>query len=103
MFIGLQNTGDDGNYLLVWPSLFEEGAIAVETGFIRLRNSQGDLVWAPLWDVVIGNGDLGARPLNRTALPMRARFVIDNRPTAIEISPGDPRAYHPRGQLPESF
>ena len=83
IFIGVENVGTDDNYLVVWPSNFS-GSPAIETGFIRLVDQQGLSSWVPLWDVVIGGGGLGERPLNRTALPVKARFVTDNRAVAIE-------------------
>jgi hypothetical protein len=92
IFIGLENAGTDDNYLIAWPSTFA-GSPAIETGFIRLVDESGIPFWVPLWDIVIGGGQLGERPLNRTALPVQARFVIDNRAVAIEST----------GELPQEI
>ncbi|MFV1980084.1 MAG: T9SS type A sorting domain-containing protein [Rhodothermia bacterium] len=102
IFVGLQNAGTDQNYLVAWPSSFR-GSPARETGFIRLREQDGQLAWVPLWDVQIGGGNLGQRPLNRTALPVRARFVIDTRPVAIEESSEVPRRIELDQNYPNPF
>jgi hypothetical protein len=100
IFVGIENAGSDGNYLVVWPSAVNQSP-APETGFLRLP-IDGDLAWIRLWDLVLSS-DPDTRVYNRTALPIQARFVVDDRAVAIEESTEIPEAVSLEQNYPNPF
>lgn len=99
-FVGLQNTGTDDNFLIVWPS-FSAVSPARPTGYIGIPQDGGLIAWARLWDIRLTG--LPEDALARTVLPVRARFVIDHRPVAIESSPEVPREIELDQNYPNPF
>ena len=87
VYIGAREVGTDDNFMVVWPARANSAAFpnrrAVDTGYIRGVNRAGQRVWVPSWEITFAQSEEGDRPLRSTALPVRARFVVD--PTTISV------------------
>ncbi|HUF10235.1 MAG TPA: T9SS type A sorting domain-containing protein [Rhodothermales bacterium] len=88
VYIGAREVGTDENFIVVWPARANSAAFpnrrVVDTGYIGGVNDAGQRVWVPSWEITFTQSEEGDRPLRSTALPVRARFIVDPTTIAVE-------------------
>jgi hypothetical protein len=100
IYIGIKESGEDENYMLVAPSDYPAESVS----FVTTQRT-GQIGWIPLWEVQFVGGDPEDFPVEGMAMATRAQFVIDPSlvPTAAEDEPELPRQVSLNQNYPNPF
>jgi uncharacterized protein (DUF2237 family) len=107
IYVGAREVGVDDNYMVIWAARANSQAFPnlrpVDTGYIGGADDQGARVWVPSWDITFTSSAEGDLPLRSSALPVRARFIVDPEAVAIEETGELPVSMALRQNYPNPF